>query len=278
MILELLEYIMSSCSKTGRSMGFLSSSLQVRARFRRCRKVWAPHIEQTRRVILEAAERCRSRRKVVALGAGLLHDIPLEELSGLFDEVVLVDIVHPWLSRLAARSFRNVKQVSADITGVAEKLRRVAHAPDAALPVSHPELFVDDPRLDLALSVNLLSQLSHVPGKYLDRRRDEATISVFLKHLVEAHLEYLRRLPGRTALITDTTVRRMVRGDPVVEEWDQLHGVKLPPAEFSWEWHLAPSPELGRGTDVYTTVAAYADWKQAAARAGPRNDRIIDNV
>ena len=199
---------------------------------------------------------------MVVLGAGLLHDIPIEELSALFDEVVLVDIVHPWLSRLAARRFRNVKQVSADITGVIEQLHRVAHAPDAALPISHPELFVDDPRLDLTLSVNLLSQLSHVPGKYLEGRRDEATISAFLKHLVEAHLEYLRKLPGHTALITDTTVRRMVCGDPVVEEWDQLHGVKLPPAEFTWEWHLAPSPELGRGIDVYSTVAAYTDWKE----------------
>jgi hypothetical protein len=256
-------------------MGFLASSLQVRARFRRCRKVWKPHIEQTRRVILEAAERCTSRRKAVVLGAGLLHDIPLKELSGIFDEVVLVDIVHPWLSRLSAMRFRNVKQVSADITGVMEQLHRIAHGPGAAMPVSHPELLVDDPRLDLTLSVNLLSQLSHVPCKYLDGRRDEATISAFLKHLVEAHLEYLQRLPGHTVLITDTAVRRIVRDDPVVAEWSPLFGVKLPPAELTWEWHLAPSPELGSGTDVYTTVAAYTNWK-AAARAGLKSHDTED--
>jgi hypothetical protein len=81
--------------------------------------------------------------------------------------------------------------------------------------------------------------------------------------LVEAHLDYLCRLPGRTALITDIAMRRELRGDSVVEEWDPLYGVKLPPAEFSWEWHLAPSPELGRGIDMVTTVAAYTDWKGA---------------
>ncbi len=264
MILELLEYLLSECSETGKSMGFLSSSLQVRARFRRCRSAWSPHIEQTRRAILDAARRCRSRRKAVLLGAGLLHDIPVKELSRIFDEVILVDIVHPWLSRIYAGRFRNVRQIAADITGVMEQLHRVAQVHDAAMPVSHPRLFTDDPGLDLTVSVNLLSQLSHVPGNYLDGRRDESTIAAFLKHLVEAHLEYLQRLPGHTALITDTAVRE-VRGDSLVEECDPLYGVRLPPAEFTWEWRLAPSPEIARGVDIYTTVAAYTDWKASSA-------------
>ncbi len=264
MILELLEYLMTSCSKTARSMGFLSSSLQVRARYRRCRQAWAPHIQQTRHVILEAADRCRRHRKAVVLGAGLLHDIPLKELSGLFNEVVLVDIVHPWLSRLTARRFRNVTQLSADITGVMEPLRQAVQIPDAPLPVSQPQLFLDDPELDLTLSVNLLSQLSHIPGDLLDGRREGATVDAFLRHLIEAHLDYLCRLHGVTALITDIAMRRELRQESLVEEWDPLYGVKLPPAESSWQWHLAPSPEIGRGIDLFTTVAAYTDWKGAA--------------
>lgn len=264
MILELLEYLTSSCSKTARSMGFLTSSLQVRARFRRCGRAWLPHIQQTRRVILEAAAGCRDRRKAVVLGAGLLHDIPLKELSQLFEEVVLVDIVHPLLSRLSCIRFRNVRQLAADVTGIMEELPEIARIPDAPLPVSHPHLFLDDPRVDLTLSVNLLSQLSHVPTRYLDGRRDEQAIDAFVKHLVEAHLDYLCRLPGRTTLVTDIAVRRDVREESLVEEWDSLFGVQLPPAEYSWEWHLAPSPELGRGIDVVTTVAAYTDWKEAA--------------
>ena len=263
MILEFLEYIMSSCSKTGRAMGFLSSSMRVRARHRRCGSAWAAHIEQTRHAILEAAGKCPRRRGVAVLGAGLLHDIPLGELSALFEEVMLVDIVHPWLSRISARRFRNVTQISADVTEVMEQLERVAHLPDSALPVSHPALFVDDARLDLTLSVNLLSQLSHVPGNYLGGLRDEPTVAAFQKHLIEAHLEYLERLPGRAALITDIAVRRVRRGEAITEEWDPLHGVGLPPAELAWEWHLAPSPEIGPGIDIYTTVAAYTDWKKA---------------
>ena len=267
MILELLEYLMSSCSKTGRTMGFLSSSIQVRARYRRCGKAWAGHIENTRRVVLKAAAQAPRRRRVAVLGAGLLHDIPLEELSANFKEVMLVDIVHPWSSRIAARRFRNVTQIAADLTGVMAQLERAARTPGSPLPVSRPVLFLDDPDLDLTLSVNLLSQLSHVPGKYLRGLRDEPTIAAFQRRLIEAHLEYLRRLPGRTALITDIAVRRLTRGEPVAEEWDPLHGVRLPPPELTWEWRLAPSPEIGRGIDVCTTVAAYTDWKRASADA-----------
>jgi hypothetical protein len=263
MILELLEYVMSPCLPTARSMGFLASAIQVRARYRRCRMAWAPHIAQTRRAILESVARCPSRRKVVVLGAGLLHDIPLQELSEAFAEVVLVDIVHPLSSRVAAWRFPNVTQICADVTEVMEPLRRAARRYDTPLPHSHPVRFVRDPELDLTVSVNLLSQLSHVPEKYLEKLRNEAAIEAFSRHLIEAHLDYLLRLPGHTALITDVAGRRIARSGGTLEAWDPLCGVSLPPAQDTWQWHLAPSPEFARGIDVFTTVAAYTDWKAA---------------
>ncbi len=293
MILEFVEYLMTQCSPTARSMQFLLFAIQVRARYRRQRRAWQPHIDRTRGVILEAARRCRGRRKVVVLGAGLLHDIPLVELSREFDKVVLVDIVHPWLSRLAVRRFPNVEQLSADVTEVMDELLGMVRAPRSGglpvglpgssppagllrLPVSRPMRFVDDPELDLTLSVNLLSQLSQAPRRLLEGQRraeacappdeaDEAAIDAFLKHLVEAHLDYLSRLPGHTALITDTAVYDASSRDArILAEMDPLFGAKLPPAEASWRWDLAPSPEIARGVDVYTTVAAFPDWKKAA--------------
>jgi hypothetical protein len=269
MILELLEYLMTPCSSAAKSMGFLSSTMQVRARYKRCRRAWKPHIEQSRDVILDAVRRCRSRRKVVVFGAGMLHDIPVKELAGAFHEVVLVDIVHPWSSRRALRRFQNVTQVCADVTESMEQLLQIAHLSGAALPISRPMRFVYDPELDLTLSVNLLSQLPYVPVRYLSGSRDPAAIEAYAKHLVEAHLDYLCRLPGHVALITDTVVRRMTRKTNYVEEWDALYGAKLPPAESTWEWRLAPSPEVARGVDVYTKVAAYVDWKKAVSDSPP---------
>lgn len=266
MILELIEYLATPCPKAFRSIGFLSSAMEVRARYRRCRQAWLPHIDKTRRTILEAANLCTARRKVVVLGAGLLHDIPLKELSASFKKVVLVDIVHPSSSRLAALRFKNVEQVSADVTEVMERLLSVSGIPEGPLPISQPKRFIGDTELDLALSVNLLSQLSHVPGKYLTGRRSEATIDAFSKHLIEAHLNYLCRLPSRAALITDLAVRRVNREKNEIEEWDALYGAKLPEPDYSWEWSLAPSPEVARGIDISTTVAAYTDWKKACGR------------
>ena len=266
MIFELFEYLTTPCSAPARSLGFLSSTVQVRARYRRCKRAWSPHIEQTRCAILEAVSRCSKRRKVVVLGAGLLYDIPLAELSRSFLKVVLVDIVHPWSSRLAVRRFGNVEQICADVTEVMDQLRQIASHSGGLLPVSRPVRFVDDPELDLTLSVNLLSQLPHVPGRYLEKRRDEASIDAFSSHLIEAHLDYLRRLPGHTTLITDVAVRRRARDSSFLEEWDALCGVKLPAAESSWEWSLAPSPEVERGADISTIVVAHVDWKKAVCR------------
>ncbi len=268
MILELLEYLITPCSAEERSLGFLFSAMQVRARYRRCKEAWSPHLERTRRAVLEAVSLCRGRRKVVVLGAGLLYDIPIEELSQAFRKVLLVDMVHPWLSRMAVRRFRNVERISADVTEVMKQVRRIAQIPDAPPPLSHPMRFIDDPELDLTLSVNLLSQLPGIPGIHLEGLRGEAADDAFSRQIIEAHLDYLCRLPGHTALITDASVRLRTRDGGLIEEWDALHGVAMPPAEDAWEWKLAPSPEIEPDIDVFTSVLAYPDWKKAAGQSG----------
>ncbi|CAK0748447.1 conserved hypothetical protein [Gammaproteobacteria bacterium] len=263
MILELFEYLLTPCSRTARTMGFLASATQVRARYRRCKRAWAPHISQTRRIILDTVGCCQRRRKIVILGAGLLHDIPLRELSQLFHRVLLVDIVHPFLSRLAVHQFRNVEMISADITEIMEQLQQTTLTPGGLLPISHPMKFVDDPEIDLTISVNLLSQLPQIPARYLEGRCDEVTVNAFLKHLIEAHLNYLLRLPGHTTLITDLTIRHTTTDGKLLEEKNALYEVRLPVADSTWEWSLAVSPEIVRGIDISTTVGVYRDWKKS---------------
>lgn len=269
MILEFLEYLATPASPLARSMGFLKSALQVRARFSRCHHHWLSHLQHTRALILEAAARCPTRRKVVLLGAGLLHDIPLPELSRLFDQVVLVDIVHPLSSRLAAWRLGNVRQLSLDITGVMAKIPAAAEHPNAPLPRSFPEAFCLDPELDLTVSVNLLSQLAWIPSQLLASTHPAQPLDTFLRHLLEAHLDYLQRLPGHSALITDAAwTRRSIGGEPP-ETWDVLHGISLPPPEQHWEWQIAPAPEREPDADFSATVIAYPDWKRAQLAQHP---------
>jgi hypothetical protein len=155
-------------------MGFLTSSIQVRARYRRCKDQWQGHLVQTRRAILSAARRATRRRKAVVFGAGLLHDIPLQELSEMFESVVLVDVVHTWPCRLRAAAFANVKLLGMDVTGVVAQIAKLRSRPALPMPVSRPMELTEDRNLDFAVSVNLLSQLSWVPGRVLRGVRPEA--------------------------------------------------------------------------------------------------------
>ena len=249
-------------------MGFLTSSIQVAARHARCAAQWKPHLMRTKAAILDAAARAQNRRIAVLFGAGLLHDIPLGELSSMFEEVVLVDVVHTLRTRFVARRFSNVRLRALDITGVATQLSKVARCRSETLPRSEPRIFLNEKRLDLGISVNLLSQLSWVPGRFLKGIRAEEEVAQMQKHLLEAHLDYLRRLPGHTALITDVRWRTELRSGAGVgvelatpEGWDVLQGVSLPPAASVWDWHIAPAPERSAYLDYIATVQAYTDWK-----------------
>ena len=253
-------------------MGFLTSSIQVGARHARCAAQWQPHLLRTKAAILNAAALAQDRRMAVVFGAGLLHDIPLRELSSMFEEVVLVDIVHTLRTRLLAMSFSNVRLCALDVTGVATKLSKIVRGCEEALPRSEPRAFLDEKRLDFSVSVNLLSQLGWVPGRFLEGVRPEQDVAYMQRHLLEAHLHYLRHLPGHTALITDVRWRsELPPGAPVVVElvvaqgWDVLQGVTLPETAAVWDWNIAPAPERSLHLDYIATVHAYPDWKHSCA-------------
>jgi hypothetical protein len=245
-------------------MGFLKSSIQVRARYKRCHSQWSEHLGKTRSMILKAAHLATRRRKAVVFGAGLLHDIPLSELSDMFERVLLVDVVHTWPCRFKVLAFPNVELVTLDVTGIVGRLPAARRSPSIPLPESRPSAFIDDPLLDFSVSVNLLSQLPWVPGQFLADSHSEAALAAMKAQLIFAHLEYLRRLPGHTALISDTAWRsvtlKSAQGSRE-EEWDVLSGVSLPAPETAWDWLIAPAPERSKEADLVARVHAYPDWK-----------------
>jgi hypothetical protein len=264
MLAELLRFLVTPCPRWVRAMGYLHELISIKARHDRCRRAWRPHLERTRAVLRAAAARCPRRRKAVILGSGLLYDVPLPELSAAFEEVVLVDVVHPlgagW--RLA-----NVTALAADVTGTAEAAHRVAHRAGAPLPRVRPELFCDDPEVDLVASVNLLSQLAYVPCKYLSAAGAHAAeeIAAFGRDLVRAHIDYLPRLPGVVALVCDLERLTLDRGGRLVERLSALRGVKLPWAGEEWTWDLAPRPEAHPDYSYQRRVVGVVNVKEGAA-------------
>lgn len=248
MILELIEYLLTPCSWTARKLGYLNGQIGIKVRHRQCRKAWKSHLERTKQVIRAAILDCPQRRKAVVLGSGLLLDVPLSDLSATFQEVVLVDVVHPLSVYLTSKWYRNVNLLRADVTATATELAKVANDPGQPLPKSTPQLFCDDPQVDYVVSVNLLSQLPYVPSYYLEKKsRPEPEIDAYARDLIESHLDYLKRLPGVVTLITDVEKLKVNRSGNVVERFDILYGARLPSADDEWTWEHVPlkhvSPE-----------------------------------
>ncbi len=266
MLAELFRYVATPCPRYARAMGYLHEQISIRARHQRCRRAWEPHLERTKQVIRDAVGRCQRRRKAVIFGSGMLLDVPVAELTSSFREVVLVDVVHPlgagW--RLA-----NATALAADVTGTAETVYRLAHAGGEPLPRVRPTLFRDDAEVDLVASVNLLSQLPYIPCKYLAAAAayPKEEIDAFARHLVEAHIDYLRELPGVVSLVCDLERLTLDRSGKLTERLTALRGVKLPWSGEEWVWDLAPRPESNPHYSYQRRVVGIPDVKSAPPAA-----------
>ncbi len=253
MLAEWIAHLSTPCPEHLKRLGYLREIIGTRSRYLRCRQAWEPHLANTRRMILEAAELAAPHRKAVVYGSGWLFDVPLEELSRLFSVVVLVDVLHISSVRRIAARHRNVRLVTADLSGVLEAIEgKGIPAPAGDLPEADADLLV---------SANLLSQLPYLPCEALRRRQpppDEQTIQDFAATIVTRHLDQLSAAAGTVCLITEIE-HHLYDGEHLTERSDPLFGVNAGPLHRDWTWMLAPKPELYRTCDLRCRVAARID-------------------
>jgi len=260
MLIEALKYLTTPCPRIPREMGYLKEIIGMEARYARCRQAWRPHLDESRRLIIEAAQQCPSHKSAVILGSGLLLDVPIRELSDLFSEVILVDVVHLPVVRKKIRNLRNVRTLDHDISGVLEPLYKQVHE---ATPMNLPE-GADIPygNADLVVSCNVLTQLPIIPAQFLARggKHSRAGIAVLSKTMIECHLKALSQLPGTVCLITEVEHQVVDQGE-VVEYLDPLSGSAIPgvlmQAQRRWHWEFAPKPERHDQYDIRYLVEGY---------------------
>src|SRR5262245_48531707 len=210
-------------------LGHVRELWGIRQRWRDWHAHWSPHCERTKDVIRKAAALCPQRRRAAVFGSGFLHDVPLEELAASFREVVLVDLMHPFSVRWWARRWSNVHLIDADVSEVSLGAWQAVEKRGTPLPVSRPSLFLDDAELDLAVSCNLLSQLPCMPAWYLRKNRHpEQEVVPFCRQVVEAHIDYLRRLPGVVCVVADTETITVTPAGDEVSRRTTLHGATMP--------------------------------------------------
>src|SRR5208283_740078 len=187
-------------------MDYVYEIIAMRSRYRRYRASWMPHLQNTRRFILSAVERCPNRSKALVLGAGLLLDVPLDELAATFREVVLVDIVFLSEVRRTVKRYANVRLLPLDVTNMAQKLHAYIQRGLSELPEASPLLPEVDNDTGLVVSLNLLSQLWVMPRAYaLKKLRglDQEQVDGWCRQIVESHYNFLRSLPCPVCLIAD---------------------------------------------------------------------------
>lgn len=196
--------------------------------------------------------------RAVVLGSGLLAELPLDQLSAAFREVLLVDIVHlPWVAKPAKRRFPNVRFFTADVTGAVHKLGGcidavLRGAPPPPLPEAWPGLALGDTPVDLIVSANILSQLPLRPIDYLERRLgadhpyDEAALNAFAHGLMRAHLDWACQKARHVCVFTDSASIVYDREEQEIERNWRIDPALLPNPDQTWIWDIAPPGEFRR--------------------------------
>jgi hypothetical protein len=239
---DLIATLTTRLSPPLRALGYLDETLAMRRRARANHDAWQPHLENTRRFVLASAEKCRSRNKIVILGSGLLLDVPLAELAGMFREVVLADVVClPEVSK-CIKGHRNVRFIEYDVTGVAGPLYRNVRGGASALPEPAATI-VEHGDADLIVSLNILSQLWVVPRAYAARHLrniPSELVEDWCGQTVEAHYAALRALDCDVCLVGDHEyVKRDDKGD-IISRGSTVYDLKLPEPDASWTWNIVP--------------------------------------
>ncbi|MEK6742852.1 MAG: hypothetical protein AABZ15_04555 [Nitrospirota bacterium] len=258
MLLDLFTHLTTSCSPYVRRLGYLDEAIAMRSRYRRNRTAWQPHLNNTRRFVLAVAEKVLHRDKVVVLGSGLLLDVPLAELTGMFREVVLMDTVCLPEVRKQIRGYGKVSFIERDVTNIAERLYTNRQQGIPELPRAVPVEIDND--ADLVVSLNILSQLWVMPRTYVSSQRPALPhdqVEDWCRQIEEFYYSSLRSLSCDVCLIADHEVVKLDTDGAIISRASTVYDLVLPAPDASWTWNIAPATNNARSASKELVVGAW---------------------
>ena len=238
MIAELIAWWRLDCLPAAQRLGYRREAAALTVRHRRLQEHWAEHLAQTRLALLAAARAACAGdtppKQAWMLGAGLLHDVPLDALLALFERVDLVDVAFSPAARAAARANPGrVACVTLDVTGVLDDLTR---DPALAAPEPPPGTWI--------ASVNILSQLPLLPcSALLATGMPEPDVERYGQALQQAHVALLGQARHACLIIeyaqtqTGGPDEALLPGLP-----ERLTGLGWT-KHTAWHWPLNPAGE-----------------------------------
>lgn len=266
MFSEFLHRWSARSSDAAKQLGLAKEHEDIAKRHARVRTAWASHLETSRATILEAARGCPRQGRALVIGAGDCLDVPVPELAGIFDEVVLADIVVSRVAQGLAKEFPGkVQCVAWDASGA---LETVAKLRDTVTSDQAPALFaLADPgpppggEPDFIVSANCLSQLGLVPGHSLKAyARDEGLPDRCARAAAKRHTTWLAARPAALRVLMTDAARLNIGPDGRQLKKETLYerfGLRDP--DRRWRWDLAPIPEWSRDFHRVHEVGAWFD-------------------
>jgi hypothetical protein len=260
MLLDLFTNLTTSCSPYIRRLGYLDETIAMRARYRRNRTAWQPHLDSTNAFVLAVAKKVRNRSKIVVLGSGLLLDVPLAELSAMFQEVVLMDIVCLPEIRRQIKGYHNVSFQEHDVTNIAERLYTNRQQNIHELPKAVPDPSRVDKNTGLIVSLNILSQLWVIPRTYAAKQRPSFPhdqVEDWCRQIVEAHYASIASMACDVCLVADHEVVKRKYDGSIISRASTIYDLVLPEPDASWTWNIVPAGKDGRSSSKELNVGAW---------------------
>lgn len=177
---------------------------------------WSSHISNTRKFILDSARSSAGKHSCVVLGSGCCIDVPVLELSRMFDKVYLVDLVHPDKVVKKMAEFPNVFFITEDITKVVtETFNSINRYKDFCVDIlistpnySHGRYSDILGDFDFVVSCNMLSFLANPIISYLQKM--ELVDDIASRNLTQfIHQYHLSLLPkGKSCVVSPISERK----------------------------------------------------------------------
>jgi len=263
MIIEYLRFLTNPAPRSTKILGQLQETIALEARYKRSKKQWRPHLENSQEIIRGAAKQVSGNGEVIILGSGLLLDVPIEFLSNYFSKVILVDVVHLKKIRRKTKRFHNVVLLEHDITGLAEELLN-AH-PSQQEFLSEPELPCLNENTELVVSTNMLSQIHLAPVFYAEKYLNfsESQLETLAHQIMKSHVALLSKLPCQCCLIADNKRIYKNQHEIIISAENSLKNIELPKPDKTWYWEIAPKGELEKNLSMTSLVYAYSNFSAA---------------
>ncbi|SDC31429.1 hypothetical protein [Williamwhitmania taraxaci] len=203
-------------------LGFLGDQLGIAHRYHAEGSGWSNHLNKTGEAItscLKGKDNCT----IVIVGSGWLLDIPLKKILSLTHHVYLVDINHPKSIKHKWEANPKITFIETDVTGGAVSLfssilKGEISEVEALEACKTLGAGLNIPKADVTISVNILSQLAHIPAETL-KEQNKLSPETAARIITTLQLQHLDWLYGMESLLISDFEEELV------DEENRLCGV-----------------------------------------------------